>query len=98
MADGEFGGDPWALSRAGEDYKRTGGDARTSVTTRQVSLTVPGGTNSVWASGSAATAATTGWQTYLTGLAGQFEEYGDNLITAAKDYRETDRRAMKGDR
>lgn len=95
MADEEFGGDPGDIAQAGEGYREAASDVKGNVSSRQVSLTVPGGTNASWITGAAGTGSTTGWQTYLTGLAGQLEEHGVNLVTAGREYRAADRVAMK---
>ncbi|MBT8225488.1 MAG: hypothetical protein HKP61_12570 [Dactylosporangium sp.] len=63
---------------------------RTAVTSRQVRLTVLGGTNASRAVGPVATAVTTGWQAYLTRLAGRVDGYGTDVVRAGCEYRAAD--------
>jgi hypothetical protein len=86
MTDATFAGNPSEIKQTGYKISGVGNDAKGDVSSRQTSLTVPGGTNGPWIPSAKATAVTMGWQSYLAGLAGRVSAYGSDLVTAATDY------------
>ncbi|MBT8225842.1 MAG: hypothetical protein HKP61_05000 [Dactylosporangium sp.] len=95
MVDPTFVGDPGGIIRAGWRVRDLAEQLAGEVTSRQVGLTVPGGTNAPWAHASVATAVTTDWQTYLAGLAGEVGTFGADAVTAGTGYRLADDEAAR---